>query len=366
MVHKSVNSCFNILILGGTGAIGEYLTNEYLNSGYHVYVTSRRHYKTSKDRLKYLLGDAQELTKIAEWLNEREYHAVIDLMVYSTAIFKDRLDLLSEFSFQYIFVSSYRIFADSKLAKITEHSNRLLDVCDDNEYLKLDDYALSKARQEDALRGSNVKNWTIVRPSISYSANRFQLGTLEADMFICRAKQGLPIILPREIMDIYTTMTWAGDVAKMISKLTLDKSALRTDFNLVTNESVKWKDVAQIYEQHLGLKIVEVSLKEYEMLGLNKWQLKYDRMLNRLCDNNKVLSATGLKNESFMSIEDGLKKEILSSQSKFDSYSSFTIYTGRMDRILNIWQIPPIRKPKEFIRYMIGRFSFFDYFYRKL
>lgn len=354
----------NVLILGGTGAIGRYLVQEYLDSGYQVFVTSRKFRQSNEERLNYLLGDAQNYNKLEEWLSDREYHVLVDLMVYNSSAFSKRLNLFSKYEFQYIFVSSYRVFSDSKSNRITENTERLLDVSHDLEFINSEDYSLEKARQEDLLRESCLTGWTIVRPSISYAKNRFQLGTLEAEMFIPRAMQGLPVILPREIMDLHTTMTWAGDVAKMISKLTLNVNALNNDFNVVTNEAIKWKQVFQIYQKELGLKVVEVAMDEFAKLGLSPCQMKYDRMLDRKCDNYKVLSVTDMLEHNFMRVEEGIKKELISSRSNFGEYSQFTVLSGRMDRILGIWQIPSLRKPKEFIRYYIGRFSALDFLYK--
>lgn len=38
--------------------------------------------------------------------------------------------------------------------------------------------------------------------------------------------------------------------------------------------------------------------------------MKYGRLFNRKIDNSKILEATGLKKEDFVSIKDGLKIEI--------------------------------------------------------
>lgn len=52
-------------------------------------------------------------------------------------------------------------------------------MCRDEDYIKTDEYALQKARQENILLGSKYKNWTIIRPYITYNKERLQLGVLE-------------------------------------------------------------------------------------------------------------------------------------------------------------------------------------------
>ena len=64
---------------------------------------------------------------------------------------------------------------------------------------------LAKARQEDLLFNSGNNNWTIVRPYITYSENRFQLGIYEKEGWLNRALSGNDIIFSRDIGDCITT-----------------------------------------------------------------------------------------------------------------------------------------------------------------
>ena len=78
--------------------------------------------------------------------------------------------------------------------RITEKSKRLLDVCTDEEYLKTDEYALTKVRQENILLSSGKKNWTIIRPYITYNVERLQLGVYEKENWLYRALHGRSIV----------------------------------------------------------------------------------------------------------------------------------------------------------------------------
>ena len=53
---------------------------------------------------------------------------------------------------------------------------------------------------------------------------------------------------------------------------------------------------------------LNVQIKKEKSLAA-VWQLKYARMFNRIYDNSKMLAATGLKQENFLSLYDGLKHE---------------------------------------------------------
>jgi len=299
------------LLVGGTGAIGVYLQAELLLRGFIVDVTTRSSRRSTNSKLRYIKGDAHEVVFLNTVLDTGKYDVIVDFMVYSTTEFNTRAEGILSRCKHYIFLSSYRVYADASI--ITEETPRLIDSSTDKEFLGSDDYSLVKARQEYILSKSIYKNWTIVRPSITYSKERFQLGTLEADEFVWRALKGLPVILPGAMLDRVTTMTWAGDVARLIAGLSLNKRAFGEDFNLATNEHHTWAEVADIYNRIVGLQVKSVEVSDYiEALGgdFNKYQIFYDRMYNRIVDSSKVLIVTGETKEGFTSLEDGLAKEL--------------------------------------------------------
>jgi nucleoside-diphosphate-sugar epimerase len=300
-----------VLLLGGTGAIGMYLVPELLARGFRVDVTTRAARDSDNQNLKYIQGNAHDPEFLRKTLLRSKYDAIADFMNYPTDEFRSRCELLLKNCEHYVFLSSYRVFADTKV--ITEESPRLLDISTDKEYLKTDDYSLAKARQEDILRGTSKKNWTIVRPAITYSSARFQLGTMEIDTLVWRALHKLPVILPHEMLNKITTMTWAGDVARLIAKLVLFKKAMSEDFNIATSEHHTWSEVAEMYGKIVDLKIQPVGLEEYIAAmggGFNNYQVKYDRMFNRILDNSKVLRVTGEEQRNFTKLHDGLRLEL--------------------------------------------------------
>lgn len=91
-----------------------------------------------------------EIIKLQSW------DVIIDFMNYSTMQFKERYTLFLSSCHQYVFLSSARVYADTQ-PLISETSPRLLDVCKDAKYLKTDEYALSKAREEIILQDSEYK-----------------------------------------------------------------------------------------------------------------------------------------------------------------------------------------------------------------
>ena len=294
-----------VLLLGGTGAIGIYLQDALLSLGYEVVVTSRS--QRESNTVRFVLGNAKDVLFLQRVLKEEAPDAVVDFMKYGSIEFPVFRDIFLNSLTQYVFLSSYRVFANQ--SPLVETSTRLLDEKSDLEYLKTDEYALSKAREEDALRISKNRNWTIVRPAITFSSNRFQFGCLEADTVCYRSLHGLPIVVPHEMLDRHTTMTWGKDVATLISRLVLNPVAYGEDFNVATSETHTWREIAKIYHDTIGMQMIEVSLDWYCNL-CNRYQVLYDRMFDRVVDNKKVLKATGLSQSAFTPLPISLHEEL--------------------------------------------------------
>lgn len=303
-----------ILILGGTGAMGVYLVLELAAMGHQVHVVSLDDMISDNPAVTHTKANAKDKTWLSEVLNDK-YDAIVDFLIYSTTEFKSIYKLLLDNTKHYIFLSTYRVYADAN--PIREDSPRLLDVSEDEKFLATfeSEYSLYKALQEDVLRSSEYDNWTIIRPAITYSKRRFQLVTLEADVVVYRAMNNLLVILPESALKIQGTMSWAGDVAKMLSRLILNNSTYCKTYTIATSEHHTWEEIANYYKEIIGLEYIAVNTDKYlELFGSTdgaRYQLMYDRCFNRVVDNSKILKITGLKQIDFTSLKDGLTKELL-------------------------------------------------------
>lgn len=326
-----------ILVLGGTGAMGVYLVPELAAMGYAVDVVSLDDMKSDHPRVTYRQANAKDIDFLKSLL-AKNYDAIVDFMIYQTREFSEKYERLLGNTGHYIYLSSYRVYADSA-EPITENSARLLDVSDDKEFLATEDYALYKARGEDILRASRFDNYTIVRPAITYSKRRFQLVTLEANTLLYRAFNKRPVFLPEEAMGIQATMSWAGDVARMMARLVLNPRAQTETYTLATAEHHTWQEVADYYSEIIGLDYRTVDAETY--LGFfdssqgngARYQLFYDRCFNRVVDNAKILSVTGLKQADLMPLKSGLARE-LSALPKDHTWDE-SLISKRMDMYLS-------------------------------
>jgi len=288
-----MNDQNNILILGGTGAMGSNLVRILDESGiYHIVVTSRKHHE-AKGTVEYRQGDAHDYEWLRTILSERKWDAIVDFMIYTTDEFKKRVELLLDATKQYVFTSSARVYADAGDSLITEESPRLLDVCTDQEYLKTDEYALTKARQENILINYPSKNWTIIRPYITFSDNRLQLGVMEKESWLIPALNDRPIVFSKDIANHYTTITDGLTVAKCIASLLTNPSALGEVFHITSIDSHKWQEILQwyidAYQEVLGYypKVYMTDIWN-PYFGGGEYQWKYDRLYDRKFDNKKI------------------------------------------------------------------------------
>ena len=298
-----------ILLLGGTGAMGRYLAPELAKKGYSVLITSRSEHTSDDPRIRYIRGNARQ-DAFFQALMREHYDAIVDFMIYNTESFAARRDTLLAKTDHYLFLSSYRVYADGGLAPLTETSPRLLDTVADSEYLKTDEYALTKARQEDLLHASGKNNYTVVRPAITYSFGRFQLGNLEADEWLSKTVRGEAVSFPEEILDKQTTMTWAGDVAKMIAALVLNEAAFGETYTASTAEHHSWREVIEFYRGIVDLRVQPIPTEAYIARIGRQWQVRYDRMFHRVVDNSKILKAAGMEQAALKPMREGLQDEL--------------------------------------------------------
>jgi nucleoside-diphosphate-sugar epimerase len=297
-----------ILIFGGTGAMGTHLVDLLRDTDNEVVITTRAKRESSQN-INYIVGDAKNNEFLTKLLQEK-WDVIIDFMMYSSKDFKYRVNQLLDSTLQYVFLSSARVYADSN-EPIKETYSRLLNNSTDKEFLSSDEYALAKARQEDILKNSGKSNWTIIRPYITYSSHRLQLGILEKEDWLYRALKGRTIVFSEEINSKITTMTFGLDVARGIKAILGNPNTLSETFHLTSNQSLHWREILKIYldvlEKHLGYrpKVVLENLDNFLSYHPATYQIKYDRLFNRKFDNEKIGNYIDVFD--FTSTEEGLK-----------------------------------------------------------
>lgn len=348
----------NILLLGGTGAMGAHLGQILARRGDKVTITSRAPRAPSAN-IEYILGNAKDELFLKSILNRR-WDAIVDFMVYTTPAFTQRAPTLLSATDQYIYLSSARVYAESS-HPIVEESPRLLDTIGDHQYLATDEYALAKARQEDALRQLGRTNWTIIRPYITYSEQRLQLGILEKEGWLYRALRGRAIVFSQDMAQKRTTLTHGFDVSAAIVLLIGKSEALGQTFHITQPESKTWHEILELYldviEAHLGSrpKVRLLGLDDFAQCKRAEYQTKYDRLYDRVFDNGKIAAAAGVQH--LKAPEQGLAESLQQFLRKPDfqkiDWRSEAIkdrYSGEVARLSEISDL------RQIIKYLYYRF----------
>ena len=348
----------NILILGGTGAMGMHVAELLSSQSNHVVVTSRSR-RDNKGNIFFEQGNAKDIQFLSRVLSRKRWSAVIDFMVYSHEEFKERIELLLQSTEQYVFISSARVYADSSIIK--EDSPRLLDVCDDKEYIETNEYAISKAKEENILFNNNNKNWTIVRPSLTYAENRLQLGVYEKENWLYRALQGRSIVFSKDLMEKYYTLSYGKDVAEGIAGLVGKKEAIGQAFHIVVEESFQWKDILEIYlntlERRNGKrpKVILTEKSTNLQLPYAKYQVLYGRYFNRHFDNSKIKSI--MDTSKWILPHEGLEKCL----NAFIDNPQFNTIDWQKEALIDraakewtpIWEIPGKKMKLQYLKWRI-------------
>ncbi len=332
--------CKRALLIAGTGTMGVHVTDLLIKEGFKCWVTSRS-IRKDKEGVHYLQGDPHNSEFLINTLSMYHWSVIVDFTYYSVEELKNVYDLFLVNSDLYVFLSTARVYADYS-GRIHEDCPRLLDVCQDRDYLASNEYAIAKAKEEDYFLKSNKKNWIIVRPYITYGENTFQLSSIRKEFWLLRALKGKAIYFAEELSNKLTTFTYGYDVAKGIVSLITNKNSWGDVYNVMTMESLKWSDILDIYlnvlEKYLGYRPKVYMVDKWTPLMTGTYdQIRYDRLYNREFDCSKLLKFVDV--HSFVSPEKGIEKCLLSYLN--NSHGDEKVYISheaQVDKITGDWE----------------------------
>ncbi len=300
-----------VLLIAGGGTLGTYTAEELLRLGHKVDVICLEDKTSENDNLRFFKAHAT-LEYLKEFFEGNHYDGIVNFLHYKN--YENYIpyhELLTQNTDHLIFLSSYRVYADLE-HPITENAPQLLDVIkDDEEFLEKEDYALAKARAERFLADNPYpKNFTVVRPVISFSDRRLDLNMVSGHEIVDAAKEGRAVKLPLEAKNLTAGVDFAGNSGKLIANLLFKKECIGEAYTISSAQNLTWGEVADIYTDFLGVKFEWIPVEKLYSSFKNKWIWTYDRAYDRKIDNSKVLGATGLTKEDFTSIKEGIGIEL--------------------------------------------------------
>lgn len=309
-----------VLLIAGGGTLGTYVSKELLKLGCAVDVICPEDKVSDHEHLHFIQSLATEELLTALFQKEH-YDGIVNFIHYKDPEeYKQIHPLLMSGTDHLIFLSSYRVYADEQ-HPITEEAPRLTEVVKDPVFLTTETYAVPKSRCEDFLRNDcKGQPWTIVRPVISFSERRLDLLLYSGHDVIKYPQTGREMLLPDTVRNYKAGIDWAGNSGKLIAHLLFKQEAIGETFTVYSGHGMTWGEVADAYAARTGVRIRWCPEEEYVQntpkIEKEPWMWIYDRKFNRDIDCSKILRVTGLKQEDFATVEDGIVTElaILASQ----------------------------------------------------
>ncbi len=299
----------NILLIAGSGAIGSYVSKEVADKGGMVDVICLDE-KQSTDRVRYTKANAT-LAYLTAFLDNRHYDAIVNFLHYTTAeAYAPYHTLLTAHTDQLVVLSSYRVYADEQ-HPLTESAPFLADVTDDTVFLETETYAMGKTRCERYIRQQkDIRNWTIVRPVISFAGSRFDVVMHTKQTVVEAAREGKVLPLPIGAKNLVAGLDWAGNTGKLIAHLLCKPETLGEAYTVTSGQNPTWGTIADWYTALCGVRFTWIDDDAYAQGEPDTYRLMYDRLFNRDVDNRKILAATGLTKDDFRPMQDAIREEL--------------------------------------------------------
>ena len=304
----------SVLLIAGGGTLGTYVSEELLRLGASVEVICPEEKHSNNERLVFHQSLATE-ELLRKLFSKKHYDGIVNFIHYKEVEdYKKIHPLLISNTDHLIFLSSYRVYADEQ-HPITEEAPRLYDVVTDRDFLEHEDYAVPKAKCEDYLRKERAgEPWTIVRPVISFSSKRLDLLLYSGKDVLEFAERNEEMRMPRFVKDYAAGFDWAGNSGKLIANLLFKSDAMGEAFTVYSGHGMTWGEVAEAYSSLTGVTVCWCSEAEYvsntPKTVSQPWIWKYDRRFNRDIDCSKILRVTGLSKQDFISVEEGIRREL--------------------------------------------------------
>lgn len=105
-----------VLVLGSTGAMGQYLVKYLADMGYSITAVSLDDEQPYNDHVTCIKGNAKD-KEFLKSLLANGFDGIVDFMMYENTIFKDYYKLFLDSTQHYIFLSSCRVYANEETTR---------------------------------------------------------------------------------------------------------------------------------------------------------------------------------------------------------------------------------------------------------
>ncbi len=230
-----------VLFIGGTGTISSACTRLALEQGVELYLFNRGQTSTDLPAGAHLLqGDINNRDEAEGLLKGHTFDAVVDWIAFGVEQVERDIELFSERTGQYVFISSASVYQKPVAHYRIDEGTPLA-----NPFWK---YSRKKIACEDRLMREYRDNGfpiTIVRPSHTYSPSRLPTAIGGGPNVIARLRTGKKLIVHGDGESLWV-MTHNTDFAKAFNGLLAHPKAIGNAYQITSDEVLTWNQIYAI------------------------------------------------------------------------------------------------------------------------
>lgn len=294
-----------ILLIGGTGVLSTAVSNEALKRGIRVTMINRGHSKIPAN-VTLIQANKDNLHYIASQLEGKLYDAVIDFLCYTDEQTTKSFNFYKNYTKQYFYISSCAVYDTRKGVECKEDSPKVLPIWK----YSVDKWASEVHLQK--LAAEAKKNYTIIRPCVTYGNTRIPYGIMPAYSYhwtlAARILAGKPIITWNN-GENRCNMMRVEDFAVGVVGLIGNPKAYNEAFNVCGDETPTFRKVIDVVSEYLGKKAITIDVdKDFyaNEISSRKGELLGGRCIDSINSNSKIKDAVPEFKQTIL-IKEGVK-----------------------------------------------------------
>ncbi len=244
-----------VLYIGGTGNISTASSLKAIDQSIDLYLLNRGTTGVEIPGAKTLLGDIRNTDEMKVLLKEHTWDVVVNWIAFTPEDIRRNIELFSEKTKQYIFISTASAYQKPPTFPIITESTPL--------YNPFWEYSRNKIACEDALMKAYREQdfpVTIVRPSHTYdTVIPITIGGWTEYTAVDRMKNGQKVIIQGDGTSLWT-VTHSEDFAKGFNGLLGNHSSIGHAFHITSDEWLTWNQIYQFVADAAGAELNAVHI----------------------------------------------------------------------------------------------------------
>ena len=244
-----------ILFIGGTGLISSACSELVVKNGHELFILNR---STSNkyplpEGAKHLLADVHgDIRVLKQKISSLDFDSVVDWIAYTPQDIERDIDLFSNRTRQFVFISSASAYQKPPSNYLITESTPL-----ENPFWQ---YSRDKIACENRLTEEFHKKSfpvTIIRPSLTYGPSQIPLsvGSWQHPFTVVdRIRKGKELIVPGDGTSLWV-LTWNADFAVGLMGLLGNPKAIGEGFHITSDEVLTWNQIYSELFRALGAEV---------------------------------------------------------------------------------------------------------------